>query len=178
MIVPEIRTDRLILRAHGLQDYGDVLRVWSQPEVVKHISGVPVTAETAWAKLMFHIGHWAALGFGYWAITARDGAYLGMAGFCILPRLSEPALKDILGADPIEAGWVLDPAAQGQGLAQEAMVAALHWADGQPWPETAAMITQDNVPSVRLAAKLGYKAAGRVEYRGGQNQLLRRARGG
>ena len=176
MTPPEIRTDRLILRGHGLADYGDVLRVWSDPQVVHHISGVPDTAETAWAKLMFHMGHWTALGFGYWAVTARDGAYLGMVGFCVLPRLSEPPLRSLLTSDPIEAGWAFAPDAQGQGFATEAMTAALTWADRQAWPETVALIVNDHTASLRLAARLGYTARGDVSYKGRANTLLRRCR--
>ncbi len=174
MTVPELSSERLILRAHTPQDYGDLLRIWSAPEVVKYISGVPDTPETAWAKLMFHIGHWAAMGFGYWAVTARDGRYLGMVGFSVQPRLCEPALSEVLGEDVIEAGWVIDPKAQGQGIAQEAMQLALRWGDQKGFVSTVALIAVGNDASERLAAKLGYQHVGQVSYRDHPNQVWRR----
>lgn len=171
MKVPELSSDRLILRGHRPQDYGDLLRIWSEPEVVKYISGVPDTPETAWAKLMFHIGHWEAMGFGYWAVCARGGRYLGMVGFSVQPRLTTPAVAEVLNEDPIETGWVLDPRAQGQGFAQEAMERVLLWGDQRPFASTMALIVQGNQASERLAEKLGYNPVADVEYRSKANRV-------
>ncbi len=37
---PEIRTERLILRSHRLDDFGDALAMWSDPDVTRFI-GAP-----------------------------------------------------------------------------------------------------------------------------------------
>ena len=45
---PEIRTERTILRAHRLEDFGPMLAMWQDEAVYRHILGRPSTGgETA-----------------------------------------------------------------------------------------------------------------------------------
>ena len=96
-----------------------------------------------------HTGHWALLGYGYWAVTDRDsGRFLGAAGFGDYLRDIDPPID----GTP-EAGWVMTTAAQGLGLAREAVGAALDWADRHlPAPRTVCIISPDHAASLRLAA--------------------------
>jgi RimJ/RimL family protein N-acetyltransferase len=55
-------------------------------------------------------------------------------------------------------GWVLDPRAFGKGFAGEATRAAQGWMDGAfRARRTVCMIDTENVASLRVAEKLGYR---------------------
>jgi len=64
MSAPTLRTERLILRPHGVQDFDDVAALWADPIVVKYIGGTPNSPEQSWARLLRYMGHWQAMGFG------------------------------------------------------------------------------------------------------------------
>lgn len=166
-----LETDRLILRAPCLDDYPDLHALWSDPEVVRHIVGAPLSAEDTWARLMRSVGHWALQGFGHWIVRTRDGGFVGEVGFVQLRRGISPWFD----AAP-EAGWVVRTAAQGRGYAAEAIDAALAWSASR-WPgaETACIIGPDNAASLRLAERFGYRRDGEVVYRGRPTVVLRRA---
>ena len=75
---PTFETERLILSAHGLEDFDDVARLWAEPDVTRFIGGRPSTAEESWARLLRYAGAWALLGYGFWAFRDKaTGAYLG-----------------------------------------------------------------------------------------------------
>lgn len=50
--IPKIETQRLILRAHRLEDFDDYVSLWSDEAVVRFISGIPSTREQTWARLI------------------------------------------------------------------------------------------------------------------------------
>ena len=78
---PILHTDRLILRPHVIADSADEAALWADPVVTRHILPNPATPEESWSRLLRYIGHWQALGYGYWAVTdLQTGAFLGEAG--------------------------------------------------------------------------------------------------
>ncbi|UWQ33452.1 GNAT family N-acetyltransferase [Leisingera sp. M527] len=174
MTPPVLETDRLILRPHRVQDFADVAALWANPETVRFIQPTVETPEGAWAKLMFHHGHWQAMGFGVWVITERgSGQYLGETGFFVTPRQCDPLL-----GDAVEASWVLAPEAQGQGIAAEAVLRTHAWADTAGlWPETVCLLDPENTASQKLAAKTGYEFRQKVQYRGGTSLVMARKTG-
>ncbi|WP_278922868.1 MULTISPECIES: GNAT family N-acetyltransferase [Pseudophaeobacter] len=171
MKVPILETERLVLRPHASADFADLAALWADPEVVKYIGGSPCTQEMSWARLLRYIGHWQALGFGYWAICDRsDGRFLGEAGFAIYHREVTPALPVVP-----EAGWLLSPVAQGRGLAREALACLHQWADeNKDWDQAIAIIDPDHKASLRLASGLGYQPTGMARYQGAEMQVLTR----
>lgn len=65
---------------------------------------------------MRYVGHWALLGYGYWAVRDKQsGEYLGSIGFSNFLRDITPAL------DAPEMGWTLVSSAHGKGYATEAL---------------------------------------------------------
>ena len=159
MIAPVLETERLVLRAHVREDLPELVAMWGDPEVVRHIGGRPFTEEECWTRLLRYVGHWQVLGFGYWAARERaSGRYVGDVGFFELHRDLAPPLGD----DP-EAGWVLQAWAHGQGFATEATRAALAWLGPR---RTTCIIDVGNAASVRVAEKLGYRALGEAIYKG------------
>jgi RimJ/RimL family protein N-acetyltransferase len=169
---PVLETERLTLRGHGAADLDEALALWSDPEVTRYLSGKASSREEVWARLLRYIGHWAAAGYGFWQIRERaTGRFVGEAGLADFKRDIE-----ISFGGAAEAGWVLAPWAYGKGYATEAMTAALAWGDAAPQvgARTVCIINVDNAASARVAAKLGYQAIARVDYKGTPVQLFER----
>ena len=170
-LVPVLTTARLVLRGHTAADLDATAAMWADPEVARHISGVPSKREESWARLLRYAGLWPLLGFGYWLVEDRaTGRFLGEVGFANFHRDIEPSLGDAL-----EAGWVLHPAAHGYGFATEALQAGLHWADHHLGPRrSVCMIAPENAASLRVAHKCGYAEFARTTYKGEPTLLLER----
>ncbi|MFM0739273.1 GNAT family N-acetyltransferase [Paraburkholderia xenovorans] len=169
-----LTTERLLMRPHTQDDFLDSYAMWSDPEVIRYIGGRPFTREEVWARLLRYAGHWAMLEYGYWVVREKEsGRFLGEVGFADYHREIEPSL---IGTP--EVGWALDPAVHGRGYATEAVDAALAWADRQ-WPgaDTACIIAPENLPSLRVAQKCGYRERLRTTYKGEPTIVLRRAAG-
>lgn len=169
-MVPIIETERLRLRGHRLGDFDDVAAMWATPEVVRFITGKPSTREESWARLLRYPGHWALLGYGFWAIEEKaSGRFVGEGGFGNFMREIEPAI------DAPEQGWALAPWAHGKGYASEAVRAMLAWGETHfGRSDFVCMIAPENTPSLRLAEKLGYREYARAPYKGEPSILLRR----
>lgn len=169
---PLLRTERLTLKPVGVSDLEDLCAIWGDPEFVRHITGKPFTAEECWFRLLRDIGHWAAIGYGNWAMRhAETGAFVGTVGILDFRRDIVPPL------DAPELGWGVAPAFQGQGYGVEGVTAALAWADAQlPQDRTVCIIAPDNLPSLRLAGRVGYQPRGEALYKGQTILLLERPR--
>ena len=108
---------------------------------------------------------WQAHGFGPWAIRDGDdnsflgGAELHFAGDGI----------DGIAPDEIEAGWWVTERRRSEGIATEAMLAAIDdvWQRTDA-PHIAAYIGGVNEPSRRVAAKLGFTVRGDGRGRSGE----------
>ena len=168
---PVLTTARLSLGPHEAADYPDMLATWQDPVVVKYFGGVPSTPEECWARLLRYAGLWRLLGFGYWRIRERaTGRFVGEVGLADFGRDITPSL-----AGSPEAGWVLAPWAHRQGFAREAADAIFAWADAAlDVKRTVCMIDPDNIASLALAAKLGFKTFADTGYKGRPVVLLER----
>lgn len=156
-----LTTARLLLAPHQPSDLDDTVALFGDPDIAAQIGVAPVDREECWKRLLRYIGHWRALGYGHW--TVRDpatGAFLGEIGLMDSRRASHPSFE---GAP--EAAWAFTRAANGRGLAREACAAMLDWADARGLARTVCIIAHANAPSIRLAERLGYVAAGEVSYR-------------
>ena len=108
---------------------------------------------------------WRGHGFGPWAIRdLRDEAFLGGAEL----RLAGAGIEGI-DPDEVEAGWWVTERRRKQGIASEAMHAAI----GDLWGRTGAesitaYIEDENQASRRLAAKLGFAVRGPGRGRSGE----------
>lgn len=173
MEIPVIETERLILRAHRLGDLDALARMWGHPEVVRFIGGTPLTREESWARLLRYVGHWKLLGFGYWAVELKgEDRFVGDVGFANWQRDISPSLEDMP-----EAGWAFSPEVHGQGLATEAVQAALGWMDRHAGhPPTACLIGEGHAASVRVAHKCGYREFAHASHKGRPVILFRRQR--
>ena len=168
---PVIETERLRLRPFRHDDIVTHARIMADPEVVRHLGGTPLTREEAWRRMLCSPGLWSVLGYGYWAVQRREeGDYVGQVGFADFKRDMEPSIEGLP-----EMGWIFAPWAQGQGLAGEAVAAALSWADEVlAAADIPAIISAANAPSIRLAEKAGFAERSEAVYRGEPILLFRR----
>lgn len=148
-----LATARLHLRPHQPEDLDDSFRLWSDLATVRFIGGTPLTREEVWSRLLRNLGHWQVYGYGYFVVQHQQ-QFLGEVGIAEFKR-------EGLQLQP-EAGWVFASQAQGQGFAAEAVQAMLDWF-ARP---TSCIIHPDNVPSLKLAAHLGYRPQETTLYKG------------
>ena len=154
-MMPSLETPRLILRAHRVEDFPVYAAQRSDPVVMKFIGkGDLLSEEDAWAKFQSIPGHWALMGFGNWAVEEKEtGRYVGVIGYTDRKR---PAEHPASGAP--EMGWSLASSAHGKGYASEALKAALPWGrEHFGAARVVAVISDDNVASIRVAEKAGFK---------------------
>lgn len=142
---PVIETERLTLRPLALEDFPRWAEMMADPEASKFLGGVQPTA-TAWRGFMTMAGAWSLTGVSMFSLVERSsGLWLGRIG----PWTPH-------GWPGTEVGWGLHPDAQGKGYGVEAATAAIDYAfDVLGWTEVIHCIDPDNVPSQRLAERVG-----------------------
>ena len=113
--------------------------------------GGQLARATAWRKFLQMPGAWLVQGFAMFSVIERaSGRWLGQLG----PWKPE-------GWPGNEVGWAFHPDAWGQGYAAEAAHAAMDWAfDTLGWTEVIHCIDPANVPSQKLAQRLGSRNLG------------------
>jgi RimJ/RimL family protein N-acetyltransferase len=151
--VPVVETARLTLRAHRLDDFDASFAMWSDPAVVRYIGGTPSTEQQAWSRMVNYAGHWALLGFGYWALEEKaTGIFAGELGYANFHRDIAASMRGVP-----ELGWALASRLHGKGYATEAVRAAVAWGDVRFGPaRTVCLIDANNLASIRVAQKCGY----------------------
>lgn len=133
--------------------------MWADPVVVRYVGNVAQTREQTWQRTLRALGHWTAFGFGMFAARDLEGRWVGEVGVFQSIRDMDPPFEGL------EAGWVLALWAHGQGLASEALAAALAWFDQTHGPrDIMCMIDPPNAASRRVAAKHGFVETGRPRY--------------
>lgn len=165
-----LKTERLTLTPMGVDDFADLKALWADADFTRHIFGKPLTGEEVWFRLLRDIGHWSVVGYGNWAVRRTDdGAYVGSVGVLDFRRDLTPAF------DAPELGWGVAPRFQGQGMAFEAVSAALAWCDETlNTPRTVCMISPGNGASLKLAERAGFKPYADGDYKGETITLLER----
>jgi RimJ/RimL family protein N-acetyltransferase len=147
-----LETQRLILLPLGLLDEAEHVVAFGDP--------ADAARDTRTAE-----AQWQAHGFGPWAIRdRRDNRFLGGAELRF-------AGEGIEGIEPgeAEAGWRVTEDRRNEGIAGEAMQAAIAdlWARTEIETLTA-YISGENEPSHRLAIKLGFTVRGPGKGRSGE----------
>ncbi|HEX4737163.1 MAG TPA: GNAT family N-acetyltransferase [Allosphingosinicella sp.] len=163
-----------MLRPYAPHDYEAVHSMSTETGMWRYSERGPMAPEESWTRLLRHAGHWALHGYGAFAIEEKaTGLLVGEAGFADFRRG--------FGADfdPFpEACWSIRADRQERGYATEAAEAALAWLEEKLGAKrTVCLIHAANVPSHRVAAKLGYVSFRPVKYRGYHALLLQRDAG-
>ncbi len=170
--IPVLETERLRLRPHQLEDFPECVAMWTDPAITRYTIGSPSTEQRTWLRILAYIGHWSLQGFGYWAVEEKvSGRFIGELGFADFKRELDPSIRGVP-----ELGWALASHAHGKGYATEALRAAVQWGDARFGPiRTVCLIAPGNLPSLRVAAKLGYLEELRTTQNGEPVILLGRA---
>src|SRR5262245_46028401 len=158
MQIPQITTDRLLLREFRVEDFEPYAEMMADPRVVQYLGeGRPLSRVDAWRQLAMILGHWVLRGFGLWAVENRaTGALLGRIG-CHQPE----------GFPAFEIGYVLAQPAWGNGYAREGVGAALGFArDTLRRDEITSIIRPGNTASIRVAESFGAIARETVDFFG------------
>lgn len=165
MTIPQLTTDRLMLRAFAASDFEAYALIMADPEVTQFLGeGRPLTRVDAWRQLAMILGHWTLRGFGLWAVEERaSGRLIGRVG-CHEPE----------GFPAFEVGYVLAREAWGNGYAREGAAAALQFArQTLRRREITSIIRPANTGSIRVATSLGARPAETVEFFGAPSVVYR-----
>jgi RimJ/RimL family protein N-acetyltransferase len=174
MQAPTLTTERLIIEPIAMKHWEPHAASWADPRMTQYISPEPRKRQESWTKFMQGAGMWPVLGYGYLAFCDRHtGKYMGLGGLGQFER----GIDGLVGYP--EAGWTFAYEAWGKGYATEAMMAILNWADqALPNPEIRCIIDIENIASMRVGEKLGFKLIETTEGTTGALGLFARKAGG
>ena|SRR5947209_933610 len=172
---PTLETERLLLRPFREEDLDEHAAILSDPVVMEHFGGHLFGREDSWRRLLGGVGLWQLQGTGLLAAERKsDNKLVGHLGMFDYHREMTPSIEG-----EAELGYIFAAEVHGQGIAREACGAFLAWADGNLYPEeTVAIISPANLPSMKLAERLGYRRQPDGIYRGEPTTIWRRRRGG
>ncbi|WP_042421675.1 GNAT family N-acetyltransferase [Streptacidiphilus anmyonensis] len=166
-----LRTDRLRLLRPAPEDLAAVTALHGDPETNRHNPDGPTSPETCERWLAAWHANWERDGFGYFCVFADEapGELLGVAGL----KVSTTALPGGVEVPVRNLYYRFRPAVWGRGLAAEATGAALdHVRTLRADLPVCAVIRAGNLPSRRLAARLGLHETGEVDAAGRHVHLL------
>lgn len=168
MPVPEVRTDRLLLRGWTDADRAAYAAINSDPAVMATLGPLQTTAESG-AHVDNMMTKWTDRGFGLWCVDL-DGECIGFTG------LNEPWFEEhftrqaaVAGHRCVEVGWRLASRHWGKGYAPEAALAALAFGfDVLRLPEILSWTSETNHKSRRVMEKIGmtYDPSGGFDHPG------------
>lgn len=143
--MPNIETDRLLLRMFSAEGLDELARLFSDPQVMKYVGdGHPVSREEAERALTSIIKHWQTQRFGRWAaVDKQTREFVGFGG-----------LRSLFGTP--EVVYHLAPAHWGKGLATELARAALRFGfEDRGFDRIVAIAKPPNAASIHVMEKLG-----------------------
>lgn len=157
-----IETPRLLLRPHRVDDLDLYAALFAESEPINPYALPALSREDAWARLLRFIGHWAHFGYGLFVAEERaSGLIVAEVGLANFERVVDPECEGMP-----EAAWRVSQRMRRRGVGIEAMHAALSWFDRDVRSErTFCLIHPDNTPSLRVAARLGYRELSRGRYK-------------
>jgi RimJ/RimL family protein N-acetyltransferase len=141
--IPELRTDRLLLRGFTDADRPAYAAVNADPSVMATLGPV-MTREQSDAHIDRMLVHWAEHGYGLWCVDL-DGECIGFTG------LATPDFMPV-----VEVGWRLRSDRWGHGYAPEAAAAALAFGfESCDLDEIVSFTWEGNTKSRRVMDKVG-----------------------
>ena len=142
-------TERLAFRRMTLDDLDAMAALLGDPVVMRYY---PRVRDRAGARdwITWNQGLYDRLGHGLWIVTVREtGEFVGDCG--ITPQ-------EVDGVTDLEVGYHVRAEVQGNGYATEAAAACLaHARDVLKAGRLIAIINPENVPSQRVAEKIGLR---------------------
>jgi RimJ/RimL family protein N-acetyltransferase len=166
-LVPEMATERLRLRRLGVADAADLHQAYGDAEAMRFWNALPSRdvgeTEQRIRRSLEYDSTWQAA----WAVLSkRDATFVGMVNYHARQAWNQR----------LSLGWILVPAFRRQGYMEEAVRALLgHCFHALDTHRIEAEIEPDNVRSVRLAERLGFRREGLLHDRacvGGERRSI------
>ena len=155
-----LKTERLVLRMLREEDFEQYAAMLANADVARYLSdGRPLARADAWRQMAMIVGHWQLKGYGMWAVEeASTGRLAGRIGF-FNPE----------GWPGFELGWTLAREFWGRGYATEGARRALRYGFDELGREhVISLIRPDNLPSIKVAERLGERLEGSTELFGSE----------
>jgi RimJ/RimL family protein N-acetyltransferase len=168
---PVLETERLELWQPQASDLADLYQLTLAEETRRFLGGFAPSEADSFARLYRNAGSWALWGYGTFMVRWKgEDRVIGNCGIFRSHRGfgTEQGLDDVP-----EAGWIVHKDCWGQGVAREAMRAALAWFDAAHGAQrVACMIEEGHAASDKLALALGFEPYGRHEAEDGAVLVL------
>jgi len=167
--VTVFETERLVARDWTVDDVEAAYEIYRDEDVVRFLGSVPTPVESLDA-MRARIDRWTAAsaatrqaGYGFWALTTRDGTLVGAT-----------LVKPLPDAEEVEIGWHLGKANWGKGYATEGGRGAAAHAFGTVGLDTVyAVVVRENEPSLKVARRIGMTYEGSTDrYYGRELELF------
>ncbi len=155
-----LETDRLILKAPQESDFEDLLRLRSDPNVMRYVgNGKIQTKEEVQRFLYIAMDYQQKHGFGFCSVfEKKSGKFIGQAGLFHL------GFDD--SEDEIEVAYRLAVQYWGQGYATELAGALIAWGfQHLPVEKLVALAWLDNIASQRVLEKVGMSHKKIIQFR-------------
>lgn len=144
-----LRTARCLIRETIPEDVESFYQIYSHPAITEYMEGLYPEVEEERQYVRDYIEKvYTFFGFGVWTVIEREtGAVIGRAGFSYREGFDEPELGFIIGVP-----W------QRRGYAEEVCRAVLAYGwSALEFQQVQALVEPENIPSVRLCEKLGFR---------------------
>jgi [ribosomal protein S5]-alanine N-acetyltransferase len=162
--LPEIETERLVMRRLDLGDAPFIVALLNQPSFLANIGDRGVRDENDALRYLREgpMAMYEKYGFGLWHVSRReDGAAMGMCGL-----LRRDTLPDV------DVGYAFFPEFWGKGYAFEAADATMRQAAARfALTRVLAIVSPGNEPSIRVLEKLGMRFEGMFSARPGEPEV-------
>ncbi len=151
--MPNLETDRLILRKLMAKDAEDMYEYACLSEVTEYLTWFPHPDSSYTRDYLEYLGTRYRVGdFFDWAITLKEnGKMIGTCGFTSFDFSNDSA----------EMGYVLNPRFRGQGIAPEALRAVMNFGfENLGLHRAEAKFIEGNTASLRVMEKVGMSFEG------------------
>ncbi len=148
------QTEHLIIREMALGDLDSLYPLYEEPYVRRFVKGLDSDREAERERTRAYIRYMYGLyQFGMWVLVEKTSrTVIGRAGFGIV---------DYRGYQELDFGYLIGKAWRGRGLACEAGRAVLAYGKEMlGFERVAAFIHRENISSLAVIKKLGFKAQG------------------
>ena len=145
----KLETEGLFLRPMGSRHLSQILDVWTQPEVRRHLWGDRVISEeTAALEIVRSKETFRSSGFGHWAVRRRENRRV--IGSCAVLRIPH--------TEQLELVYCIDTALWNNGYGTQAARAVVaHAFDELRLPVIHGRCARDNIASLRVLEKIGMR---------------------
>ena len=163
----QLETERLILREPEAADRDGYAEIWGDPEVVRFLGGRTLSPDEVPEGIERMLKQWNRHGVGLFSVLRkRDERLVGRVGYLLWDseRWVNAMHEELEGDLELEIGWVVARAFWNQGYATEAATACRDHAFGAlARDRVISLIAPENLPSIRVAKKIGERYERDVE---------------